>query len=157
MRVFLTFDGNVDAVPFLEEALNGWEKVRFAVPEVIELKPGEKFEIQRRVIADGLAKEDHYILADIDAKPEEPWVVSQINKTLHGRDKVGLAFLRPLFDIGGRVRVIRRGIVQKWPQAETDNYDLEHGQAVIRAGFTMETWDDIWYRHLPKEHPLLIN
>lgn len=157
MEVFIGFDGNIDAVPFLEAALLGWEKVRFASPQVLELKPGEKFEIQRRVLADNLAKGEFYILADIDAKPEEPWVISQVQKLLPARTSCGLAFIRPLFDVGGRVRIIRKGLIKKWPPMETDNYDFEHGQAIVQAGYTMETWDDIWYRHLAKSNPLLIN
>lgn len=157
MEVFIAFDGNLEAVQFLEQALYGWEKIRFAEVNCLELKPGQKFEIQRRVLADNLAKGDWYVLADIDAKPEEPWVISQIQKLVPTRKQCGLALIRPSFDIGGKVRVIRKGIIHKWPAQETDNYELEHGLAIVQAGYTMETWDDIWYRHLPKANPLLIN
>jgi hypothetical protein len=146
VEVFIAFDGKLEAVPFLEKALNGWDKVRFADPMVIEVKPGELFEIQRRVIADGLAKEDFYVLADIDAAPEETNFLKSVHQKIHA--KVGLAFIRPYFDLGGRVRVIRKGLVEKWPPVETAMYDEEHGQQIVKTGRTVEHWD-IWYRYLP--------
>lgn len=148
MEVFVAFDGNLEAVPFLESAMNGWDKVRFAEPSVIEVKPGELFEIQRRVIADGLAKEDFYVLADIDAAPEETNFLKQVHMKLAQTPKVGLAFIRPYFDVGGRVRVIRKGLVEKWPPAQSLMYDQEHSEMVVKTGRTVENWD-IWYRYLP--------
>ncbi len=149
MRVFLAYDGNLAAVPFLEKALDAWAEVRFAEPSVMELESGEKFEIQRRVVADGLAKDDFYILADIDAVPEEPYVISAIHKMLPTRPDMGMALIRPVFSVGGRVRVIRKGLVEKWPAQRTMTYDQEHGEAIIKAGKQVEMWDDIHYRLLP--------
>lgn len=148
MEVFIDYDGNLEAVPFLEKALEAWAGTRFADPRVIEPKAGEKYQIHRRVMADGLAKEDFYILADIDAVPEENYVISKIHKMIPTRPDFGIAYIRPLFDIGGRVRVIRKGLVEKWPQQETVTYDQEHGEAIVKAGKLVETWD-IHYRHLP--------
>lgn len=115
---------------------------------VIEVKPGELFEIQRRVIADGLAKDDFYVLADIDAAPEETNFLKDVHRKLAVEKNVGLAFISPFFDAGGRVRVIRKGLVEKWPPHQTLMYDQEHSEQVIKTGRTVEHWD-IWYRYLP--------
>ena len=146
----------MEAVPFLEKALTAWAKVRFAEPEVIEGKAGKKWPIQWRVTADNLAKDDYYVLSDVDAIPEETYVISSVLKMLGtaGREKMGMALIRPIFSEGGRVRVVRKGIVGKWPPVETVNYDEEHAEAVINAGYLVETWDDIHYRQLPS---LIVN
>jgi len=144
--VFIAFDGKLEAVEFLEKALNGWDKVRFADPQVIEVKPGELFEIQRRVIADGLSKDDFYVLADIDAAPDETNFLKEVHKKI--TPNLGMAYIRPMFDFGGRVRVIRKGLVEKWPPVETVMYDKEHSELIVKAGKTVEQWN-IWYRHLP--------
>ena len=149
MEVFVPWDGGENSIEFLEQCLNGWGKVRFAEPMVIGIKPDEKADVKFRVAADGLAKGDYYILSDIDARPEETYVISAIHKRLALSPRVGLALVRPVFDVGGRVRIVRKGAVEKWPHKVSGQYDQEHAEAVVGAGYTFETWDDVHYRHLP--------
>lgn len=149
MEVFIPFDGKDEAIPFLEKALNGWAGVRFAVPSVIQEKPGEMFDLRSRVIADNLAKDQFYILADIDAAPEERYFISDIHKRLATQKTVGMALIRPVFDLGGRIRILRKGAIEKWPEPTGEPYDITQAEAIVKAGYTMETWDDIFYRYLP--------
>lgn len=149
MEVFIPYDGTDEAIPFLDMALKGWEKVRFAEPKVIMVKPGPKFDMQFRVAADGIAKGDYYVLADVDAVPDETYVISAINKHLRARPQLGMALIRPVFDVGGRVRVVRKGVVEKWPPKESQQYDQEHAQAIVSKGYTFEIWEDVCYRPIP--------
>lgn len=155
MEVFIGFGGNLEAVPFLEASLEAWSKVRFADPQVIEVPPNEKFDVRLRVLADKLAKDDYYLLADIDAVPEDAYVVSSIQKMLAARSNVGMAFIRPLFDVGGRVRVLRKGVVERWPEPQErrgmviPTYDQQHAEAIVLAGKLVETWEDVHYRNVP--------
>src|SRR5690348_10046757 len=130
MEVFIPWDGKGDAVPFLEKCLYGWSDVRFAQPMVIGVV-GNKQDIKFRVAADGLAKNDYYILSDVDAIPEETYVISAINKHLAVRPRLGLALIRPVFELGGRVRVVRKGLIERWPEQTSKQYDREHAEAVI--------------------------
>ena len=155
MEVFIPYDGSEEAIPFLDMALRAWEKVRFAQPSVIGLAGSHKnnIDIRFRVCADNLAKGDFYVLADVDAVPEERYVISQIQKHLAVSPRVGIALIRPVFELGGRVRVVRKGAVSSWPQKVSTQYDQEHAEAMISAGYTFETWD-VCYRPVPS---LVIN
>ena len=69
------------------------------------------------------------------------------------RPNLGMALIRPVFDVGGRVRVIRKGAVEKWPPKESKQYDQEHAQAIVENGYAFETWE-VSYRPIPS---LIIN
>jgi len=164
MEVFIPFDGNLELIPLLEASLDAWATVRFAKPQVIELPQNSKFVVRARVIADGLAKGDHYIFADLDAIPEETYVVSAIIQRIAARlchrakeeREFAMALIRPRFDDGGRVRVLLKNVLKKWPSPSGRNYDDQYSEAIIHAGYSLETWDDIWYRQLPLE-PTQVN
>lgn len=121
--------------------------MRFAEPRVMCVE-GRNANIKFRAAADGMAKGDFYVLADVDAVPEETYVISAIHKHLALRPRLGLALIRPVFELGGRVRVVRKGVVEKWPEQVSNQYDKEHAEAIVRAGFDFETWE-VFYRPVP--------
>ena len=46
------------------------------------------------------------------------------------------------------IRVIRKGIVAKWPVQQTHSYNTEHAQAVMQAGYKVTVCPTIFKRSL---------
>lgn len=96
---------------------------------MIQLRDGGKFEIQRRVVADNLAKGRFYILADLGCVPDDapnPDFMEPVD---------GIVGFSP--GVGGvptGARIIQKGAVTRWPQKSTPSYDKEHVVAMELAG-----------------------
>jgi len=150
IEVFLAFYDEGQAQLLLDTA-NRWIKCKDAYPSIIEV-PEQDFEIKRRVLADKLAKNNVYILADILCVPAQPAFISAIKERFKPDiGMVGLGFVDRISEYPSGVRVCRKGVVSKWPIKTTDNYDKEHANAVIMAGKSIDIWQDIMCRELGKQ------
>lgn len=139
MEVFITFKDEDEAIP-LHDSVKRWAKCTGASPAIIQV-PKEMYEIRRRVLADNLAREDYYILADLLCVPGEKSLIKQIKIKIKENPDINMFGLTPkngmvsindyAFPCG--VRVCKKGVVEKWPQQVTDNYNKEHAHAAKKV------------------------
>ena len=137
MEVFLCFSPT-DPLALVEMTMQAWEPIQWAEPFNVVQVPVHDFEIRRRVIADRMAKEDHYILVDLGCVPENERAIPQIEKLWSSKD--GLMGLDDAtIPTPHGIRVVRKGMINKWPTAVTTSYDEDHAIAVEQAGFNVST------------------
>ena len=150
MEVFIAFYSEDQAVPMLDSAQR-WAKCKGASPNVIQV-PEKGFEIKRRVLADNLAQEEYYILADMLCVPGEKYLIKQIRRAIKENPDINLFGLTEksatgeefYLTKGSGVRVCRKGAVEKWPQQITAEYDTEHAQAARKV----KVLSDVFYARL---------
>lgn len=119
-------------IPLCEQTLYAWEPIEYAFPvNVIQCKKS-KFEVERRVMADRMAQDTHYALVDLGCVPEDRRALLGIVGRMKSEEgMVGFAGSH----IPTGIRIVRKGIVAKWPPQVTENYDVEHMQAIQQAGY----------------------
>lgn len=146
MEVFVAYTGN-DIYPILEQTLNAWAECDQAEPVMLEIKSEKKFEIERRILADNLAKGRYYILADIGCAPGDAALIAEIQRKINDDKFSGMAGLwpdeLPAEDVPFGVRVCEKGIVKKWVTKRTLTYNEEHAESVRLAGKSVAIWPDI--------------
>lgn len=150
MEVFIAFHSEDQAIPMLDSAKR-WAKCKGALPNIIQV-PEHGFEIKRRVLADNLAKEDYYILADMLCVPGDKYLIKHIKKAVKENPDVNLFGLTEKDGNGNTyfltkssgVRVCKKGVVEKWPQQVTNDYDSEHAHA---AG-SVKVLSNVFYARL---------
>lgn len=119
-----------------------WSAVEGAEPIAIEV-PLKKYEIIRRVTAENMSK-GHYILCDLGCLPDSENIVDIAEEALSQSDKIGMLRFSP----DGAVRVCRKGIIEKWPKKETQNYNHEHEMAYLVEGYLVPLWPTLQYRRM---------
>lgn len=139
MEVFVAFTKD-DEYQLLEDTLMAWAECDGAEAIAVELKPGKKYEIKRRVVADNLAKGKYYVVAEIGLIPTSGDLVRTIDRT----EKAALNLLFPL----GKVFVAEKGAVRRWVEPKSDSYNREHMESVKLSGGKVESWADIAYKPL---------
>ena len=139
MEVFIAYTKD-DEYRLLEDTLMAWAECDGAEPIAVEMKPGKKYEIKRRVVADKLAKGSFYVVAELGLVPAAKDLVRSIERA----DKCSLNLLSPL----GRVYVGEKGAVSRWVTPESDSYNREHMESVKLSGGKVQTWADIAYKQL---------
>lgn len=106
-----------------------------------------KYEIQRRVVADKMAKDKFYIIADLGCVPDdEERIIPKIESRITDWD--GMVGFAPSTIIPTGIRVIQKGLVNKWPLIVSATYDREHAEAVKNAHKRVTIWPDISYKYL---------
>lgn len=144
MEVFIFFSADND-LHLVEHTLEAWEKQVWAEPiNVIQL-PKHKFELKRRVLADKMAIDQHYILADLGCIFEDERAIPALVQRLRSTD--GLLLLGSQSETS--IRVCRKGCVTKWPTPRTERYDEEHAQAVRTSNYEVRICQDITSKQLP--------
>lgn len=141
MEVFVSFFSDHEA-PAVLKTVEAWEACEKVEPIVVQLKKS-KFEIERRIVADNMAKGKWYILADVGCMPTSENIVHLINQRLSA--DVGMYGFGDVYPPRG-VRVCQKGVVQKWLERRTNSYDKEHALSVVGSGKKVESWSDITYK-----------
>jgi hypothetical protein len=139
VEVFIGFTKD-DEYQLLEDTLLAWAECDGAEPIAVELKPGKKYELQRRVLADNLAKGSYYIVTEIGLVPRSSDLVRRIDRA----DKQALNLLHPK----GQVFVAQKGSVKRWVQKHSESYCKEHLESVKLSGGKVHSWADIEYKRL---------
>ena len=139
MEVFIAFT-DTDEYQLLEDTLDAWGRCDGAEVSAIRLKSGKKYELQRRIVADNLAKGKYYIVTELGVVPAADDVV----RTIERADKKQLNLLAPL----GRVFVCEKGAVRRWAEPQSTSYSREHMESVTLSGGKVESWADIAYKPL---------
>lgn len=143
MEVFI-FMSSADEMQLVEQTLIAWEPIEYAFPiNVVQVKE-HRFEIERRVLADHMAHDSHYVIADIGCVPSEPRALLGIMGGI--KSKAGMVGFGD--EVPSGIRLCRKGVIKRWPAQETDTYDLEHYQAVISAGYEVTKWPTTYKRIL---------
>jgi len=150
LEVFIAFYSEDQAIPMLDSAQR-WAKCKGASPNIIQV-PEKGFEIKRRVLADNLAQDTYYILADMLCVPGEKFLIKQIKKAIKENPDINLFGLTEKSATGetffltktSGVRVCKKGAVEKWPQQITPDYDAEHAQAAGKA----KVLSDVYFARL---------
>lgn len=138
MEVFVFFS-STDELALLQTTLHAWEAIQWADPVNVLLAPANQFEIKRRALSDRMAKEAHYILADIGCVPESERAIPEALAKLTAADGlIGMSCGDSEFPTG--VRICAKGVVKAWPKQVTPNYDKEHADAVRATGKNVATW-----------------
>ena len=138
MEVFVFFS-STDELSLLQTTLQAWESIQWADPINVLLAPAHQFEIKRRALADKMAKDDHYILADIGCVPESERAIPELLTKLTSADGlIGMSYGKTTEPTG--IRVIGKGLVKAWPKQTTPTYDKEHADAVRATGKNVATW-----------------
>jgi len=160
IEVFLTFHDEGQAQLLLDTA-NRWMKCKDAYPSIIEVPEGG-FEIKRRVLADKLAKNNVYIIADILCVPAQPAFISAIKELfksdigMAGLGRIGIpsaSFPNVATPYPVDIRICRKGVISKWPVSSTTTYDFEHAEAIKKAGKKVEMFNNIHYMRLGSQEP----
>lgn len=145
MEVFL-FVSSEDEMKLLEMTMLAWEQIDYAFPVNVVQLPAYRFELKRRVLADEMAKDSHYVLADLGCVPEESRALLGIVGKMKSSDGL-IGFWRSGTDFDSDkavapagIRVCRKGIVQKWPAQNSPRYDEEHAAAVKAVGYQVSIW-----------------
>ena len=136
MEVFLFVSSN-DEMKLLEHTMLAWEKIDYAFPVNVVQLPQHRFEIKRRVTADEMAQDSHYVLCDLGCVLEEQRGLLGIMGHIKPQDGM-VGFLCPepyLRPYPSGIRIIRKGLVKKWPEQITNHYDQEHAAAIKAAGY----------------------
>jgi len=139
VEVFIAFSDD-GLAPLVEKTMEAWGELDWAEPiSVVQLRPA-KFEINRRVLADQMAKDKWYILTDVGQVLEGNRSIPIISSRLTDEGMIGFApsLLTPI-----GVRVCQKGIVTRWIEKQTSSYDWEHAQCVINGGKEVAIWSDI--------------
>jgi hypothetical protein len=139
MEVFIGFTKD-DEYQLLKDTLMAWAECDGAEPIAVQLKPGKKYELQRRVLADNLAKGKYYVVAELGLVPAYADTVRRICSAT----KSTLSLLAPL----GKVFVAEKGSVRRWIEPKSESYNREHMESVILSGGKVESWADIAYKPL---------
>lgn len=140
MEVFVFFS-STDELALLQTTLQAWEAIQWADPVNVLLAPAHQFEIKRRAIADGMAKEDHYILADVGCVPESERAIPEALTKLSAKDGlIGFSYGKDEDTVPTGVRIIGKGLVKAWPKQITPTYDKEHAEAIRATGKNVATW-----------------
>lgn len=139
MEVFLAFT-DTDEYQLLEDTLDAWGRCDGAEVSAIRMKAGKKYELQRRIIADNLAKGKYYVVAVLGMVPRSDDIIRDIN----GTSKHQLNLLAPL----GAVYVAEKGSVRKWVTPKDSDYNEQHIDSVKLSGGKVEHWADIAYKRL---------
>ncbi len=139
MDIFVGYTKFMD-IKILGATLDSWEKIEGCTPAAIECQ-ADKYEFFRRRAAEGLAQGD-YILADIGCIPKSQRAIQEAVQMLYleNGSTVGMVGVHG-------VRVCRKGVVDKWPARQTNDYDFEHKQAYEMKGYkVVETPHPIYKR-----------
>ena len=134
MEVFL-FMSMDDEAPLMEHTLYAWESIDYAFPVSLVKVRQHKFEVERRVLADKMANDTHYVLADIGCVPEDGRALLGIMGRIKPTEGMVGFSSADVNGIPAGIRVCRKGVVQKWPSQISDDYNLEHMHAVKSAGY----------------------
>ena len=145
MEVFL-FVSSEDEMQLLEHSMLAWERIEYAFPVNVVQLPQYQFEIKRRVLADQMAENSYYVLADIGAIPEDGRsLLGVVGKIKASDGLIGFTCGESMIPSG--VRVCRKGVIQKWPAQQSADYNREHADAVRMAGYQVSIWPTT-YRQL---------
>lgn len=138
MEVFVFFS-STDELALLETTLHAWEAIQWADPVNVTLAPAYQFEIKRRALADKMAHDQHYILADIGCVPESERAIPEALAKLTANDGlIGFSYGKDELPTG--VRICSKGLVKAWPKQVTPTYDKEHAEAIRATGKNVATW-----------------
>lgn len=105
--------------------------------------PQKKYEIIRRVTAENMSAGD-YILCDLGCVPIGEDIVQTAESALRQDEKLGMIRFSP----ESAIRICRKGIVEKWPKKESQNYQHEHEMAYLLEGYLAPKWPTLQYRRL---------
>lgn len=141
MEVFIAFSSDDDA-QVLKHTMIAWAECEDCEPVGIQTAPG-KYELQRRIVADQMAQEKWYIIADLGCVPESPSLLSDVRSRL--ADDVAIYGLGT-DDPPSGVRICQKGAVRKWLEKKSNSYDAEHAESAKLAGKRVEIWPDIIYK-----------
>lgn len=139
MEVFLAFT-DTDEFQLLEDTLDAWGRCDGAEVSAIRLKGGKKYELQRRIVADNLARGKYYIVTELGIVPSADDVI----RTIERAEKKQLNLLAP----NGQVYVAEKGSVRKWITPKDWSYSQQHIDSVEFSGGKVENWADIAYKRL---------
>lgn len=164
MEVFL-FVSSEEEMSLLEHTMLAWETIDYAFPVNVVQLPEHRFEVKRRVLADQMAQDSHYVLADLGCVPDEGRaLLGAVGKMKPEDGMIGFSDgveygcicdgILPRADCAqhGRkpsgIRILRKGIVKKWPAQNSTHYDQEHAFAVQQAGYRVTIWPTTYKRIL---------
>lgn len=153
MEVFIGYTKD-DDFNLLRQTLERWDACMNVVVSAIQCDRN-KFEIARRVAADGMAKGKYYILADLGCVLEDWKALDEIEDRLNGSEEclIGLEYsgktcLPDNLQYPKGVRICRKGAVEKWLPKVTESYNEEHAESVKLSGGTVALCPDIFYKRL---------
>lgn len=139
MEVFL-FVAAEEELSLLEHTMNAWESIDYAFPVNVVQLPLHHFEVKRRVLADQMAENSHYVLADLGCIPEDGRSLLGIMAKIQASDGL-IGFSGDTADkIPSGIRVCRKGVIAKWPEQQSPDYNAEHAAAIRQAGYKVSIW-----------------
>ena len=142
MEVFIAFTKDDDFF-LLKQTLEAWDQPGFE-PVATWVKPS-KYQIGRRVMADKLSKDPHYLISDLGCGPGEKMDTGNLFRVILPKDGL-IAFPNESNPQENRVALCVKGSVEKWPQWKEGDYTKEHAEAVRLSGKVARVCPNITYR-----------